>query len=120
MIDLSKALNCIQLMKQRGTYEGQKVGILRRNFYGMVSKLTSVPEHIRGQVVLFRDELEPSDSSLRLGEYAGVEQKRTGTVTIEFPLCQEDIDREVKRKSLIMTTGTAINVPRNMVEEVIL
>lgn len=112
MIDISKALDCIGAMKKCGTYRNQKIGVLRQAFSGMVANYSL------GDVVLYREELTPSDAELRMGEYAGKEQRPTGRVTVEIPFSQEQIAQQRKRDSLISTIGTIIGVSSRYVEEV--
>ena len=47
-----------------------------------------------------------------------MKQKRTGRVTIESPLSQEDIDKQKAKGSLITTFGTMVSVPKKYVEEI--
>jgi len=62
--------------------------------------------------------LSPSNSELCMGEFRGMKQKRTGRVTIESPLSQEDIDKQKAKGSLITTFGTMVSVPKKYVEEI--
>ena len=69
-------------------------------------------------MVLFRYELNPSDSQLCIGEYIEIEQKTTGKVTIEIPLSQEEIDNRKEKRSLITTMCTMVGVPKSCLEEI--
>lgn len=110
MLDLTVATNCINRMKERGTYRGHKIGrIVSGGTYGL-------SEYKDGQVVLFREELEPF--SVEMGEYLGIEQNPRGTVTIEIPHTEEDILKNREKGSLITTFGTTIGVHHSYVEEI--
>lgn len=95
MIDITRAQNCIKMMKEYRTYRGEKIGI--------VTKLCSgdVLEYKVGQVVLFTEE-----------------QGLPRTIKIETPMSQEDISKEKERGSLLTTIGTIVSVPAHFVEEV--
>ena len=58
MLDLTIATNCIRIMKEYGTYRGQKIGRIDSPSYRF-------PLHQNGQIVLFKEDLFPSDSELR-------------------------------------------------------
>lgn len=94
MIDLSNAINCINVQKENGTYDGQKIGRIAREFNGLVGRYNP------GEVVLFREE-----------EYGD-------TVTIERPKTQKEIDRQKAMSSLLTTDGTIVGVPRGYIEEI--
>jgi hypothetical protein len=110
MIDLSRAMYCIETMKKRGTFRGERIGIVVDTVSGEVAGYRS------GQVVLFRRDMFPTDGQLRMGEYMGQEQKPTGTLTIETPMIQEEIEKQ--RGSGLTTWGAMINVPERYIEEV--
>jgi len=118
MIDFTRATNCINIMKRNGTYRGQKIGIVRQPLKGLFGILSEVPHHEEGEIVLYTEELEPSNSQMKMGEYQGQEQRPTGRVTVESPLTQAQIDKHKAQGSLIATTGTMINVPAEYIEEV--
>jgi len=110
-LDLRIATECISVMKESGTYRGQRIGILRKDVYGLTGRITGFPSDYKGKIVLFREELYPSDSEMRMGEYMGMKQKPTGKVTIESPLSRKWIDENKQKGSLITTIGTMIGVP---------
>jgi len=112
MIDLSTALSCIETMKRDRIYRGQKVGWLRQGLNGMVTSYSD------GEVVLYKEELSPSDAELQMGEFRGMEQRPTGSVTVERPFTPEQISEQRERGSLISTVCTVIGVPQKYVEEV--
>lgn len=122
MIDLrnlSAATNCIKAMKENGTYRNNRIGIINSNINGGLTSIVSgFPDFHKGEVVLFREELFPSDSQLRMGEYMGVKQKPNGYITIERPFTQEEIDKQRAKGSLITTYGTMVCVPRKYLTEV--
>lgn len=118
MIDLTIATNCIRVMKENGTYRGQRIGRLVKDVYGEISRISGFPEHSEGRIVLFREQLTPSDSELCMGEYMGREQKPTGFVTIEVPLSQEEIEKQRARGSRLITMCTMVGVPVRYVEEI--
>ena len=104
------ATNCINRMKEKGIYRGHRIGrIVIGGTYGL-------SRYEEGQVVLFREELEPPGVSM--GEYRGVEQKPRGTLIIEIPHTEEDILKNREKGSLITTFGTTIGVPKSYVEEI--
>jgi len=112
MIDLTRATNCITVQKQYGTYRGAKVGRIAEDCDGMLGG------YREGQIVLFREELHPSDFQMRMGEYMGMEQQPIGRVTIESPLTQEEIEKQRAKGSLLTTIGTMVGVPKGYVEEI--
>ena len=116
MLDLTLATNCIRAMKENGTYRGERIGRIKSSVHGMVSLICGVPCYIPDQVVLFREELDPSDFSL--GEYRGMEQRPTGRLTVERPLSQEGIDQQRAKGYLLTTVGTMVGVPESYVEEI--
>lgn len=119
MIDLTRAMECIKTMQKYGTYRGHKIGRINTPVVnGIDSVISGVPHYNDGQVVIFREELSPSDSEMHMGEYRGMEQKPTGRVTIESPLTQEEIDKMKAKGSLITTIGTMVGVPSRYVEEI--
>lgn len=118
MIDLSVARNCIEVMKKYGAYNGQKIGRVDALLNGLLSLLPGIPDYRGGEIVVFREQLTPSDSELNMGEFIGIEQKPTGRITIESPLTQKEIDEQKAKGSLITTTKVMVNVPRGYVEEI--
>ncbi len=105
-------------MRENGTYRDHKIGRILQDVNGEVSVISGVPGYTLGQVILFREELEPSDSQLCLGEYRGMKQKLTGRVTIESPMCQSEIDSQRKNGSPLKTIGTMVGVPKSYIEEI--
>ncbi len=120
MIDLRDAQNCIRIMKENGTYRGQRIGRVKTNVCGQVSRVSGIPGYLEGRTVLFYDELHPSDSQLCMGEWKGTKQRPTGTLTIESPLTQEAIDKQRARGSLLTTVGTIVGVPASYIEEIVI
>jgi len=118
MIDLTEATNCIRVMQENGTYRNHKIGRINIAVNGLTSMISGFPFYREGQIVLFYDELTPSDSELCKGEYRGMEQKPTGRVTIEKPFTQEEIDEQKAKGSPLINTGTIIGVPKKYVEEI--
>ncbi|HEW79159.1 MAG TPA: hypothetical protein ENH34_04235 [Phycisphaerales bacterium] len=118
MIDLIGAINCVRVMKEYGTYESHKIGSIHIDVNGLTSMISGVPDYHEGQIVLFRDELHPSDSKLVMGEYRGMEQRPTGKVTIKSPLTQKEIDKQKSKGSLLTTVGVMVGVPRKYIEEI--
>ena len=116
MLDLTIATNCIRIMRENRTYRDHKIGIVKSESYD--AKVTSIPGYPIGKVVLFRDELNPSDSQLYIDEYREMKQKTTGRVTIEIPLSQEEIDNRKEKRSLITTMCTMVGVPKSCLEEI--
>ena len=112
MIDLSRATHCIEAMKEIGTFRGEKIGIVVDTVNGEVAGYKS------GQVVLFREEMTPNDSELCMGEYRGMEQKPTGTLSVATPMSAEEIERQRAKGSGLSTWGAMVNVPKRYVEEV--
>ena len=112
MIDLSRATHCIEAMKERGTFRGEKIGIVVDTVSGEVAGYRS------GQVVLFREEMTPTDGQLQMGEYMGMEQRPTGTLAVAIPMGAEEIERQKAKGSGIRTWGAMVNVPERYVEEV--
>lgn len=111
MINLAVARNCLRVMQENGTYENQRIGRVKTAIEGYYRE---------GQIVLFREEVTPSDSELCMGEYAGMEQQPAGTVTVEIPLTQEGIDWHKAKGSLLTTMVTMIEVPEGYIEEIII
>ncbi|HEA46480.1 MAG TPA: hypothetical protein ENH99_01735 [Candidatus Pacearchaeota archaeon] len=111
MNDLSDALNCIEEMKRCGTYGGQKIGRVVEEFTGQVMGYSA------GEIILYTEELTPSDAELRMGEFRGMEQKPSGRVTIEKPLTPKQISGRIGRGH-IRTMGTIVDVPLKYVEEI--
>ena len=118
MIDLTRAINCIRVMKEYGTYKSHRIGRVHTNVNRLTSIVSRVPGYHEGQVVLFRDELYPSDSELFMGEYRGMKQRPTGKVTIESPLTQKEIDKQKSKGSLLTTVGMMVEIPRKYIEEI--
>ena len=118
MMDLGIAINCIRVMKENRTYRDHKIGRINTPVNGLTSMVSGVPHNPEGKIVLFYDELYPSDSELCMGEYMGTKQRPTGRVTIESPLTQEEIEKQKAKGSLLTTVGTMIGVPRKYVEEI--
>ncbi|MBR9683490.1 hypothetical protein GOV03_03030 [Candidatus Woesearchaeota archaeon] len=110
MIDLTTAINCIEAMKENRTYDNHKIGRIKVDHTGLTYR--------KDQIVLFQEEVSPTDSEMCLGEYQGIEQKLTGKVTIEGPMTLEEINKQRERRSLLTTVGTTIGVPRGYVEEI--
>ncbi len=106
MIDLTRAINCISVQKENGTYRKARIGRITEKAIGLP------PHYQAGEVVLFYDELTPEDSRL------GIEPKPTGRVTIESPLTQAELDEEGAINSLTTTNRTMIGVPARYVEEI--
>lgn len=112
MMDLRDAINCIRVQKAYGTYEGAQIG-------RVVESIDSLVTYRPGNVVLFRREVEPSDSQMQMGEFMGRKQKPTGKVTLETPLSKAELEKERARGSLITTMRTCLSVPERYVEEII-
>lgn len=123
-IDLSNAINCIDVMKRDSVYRGHKIGIIKGSNPDSDNYsdkgLSSHSHYSNGDVVLFREDLHPSNSQITMGEYRDLKQTPTGKVTIEFPLTPERIAEQRAKGSLISVMGTMINVPAKYVEEVII
>lgn len=83
------AKNCINVMKEVGTYRNHKIGISRTDGGITLSK---------NDIVLYRDD----DSK---------------TVTTEHPCSPEKINEIRKTKSLLFTHSTCVFVPRNLIIE---
>ena len=111
MVDLTIATNCIRVMKEYGTYHGERIGRVAKDFSGMVGG------YREGEIILFREELDPPIDST-LGEERGIEPKPTGRITIESPLCRAEINKQRARGSGIITMKTMIGVPARYVEEI--
>jgi hypothetical protein len=114
MIDLTKAINCIRVQKENHTYQGAKVGRITKDCSGRAT------HYSEGRIVLFTEQLSPSNAELRMGEYMGMEQRPTGNVTLEMPLDQHEIDQRKAKGSLITTIGTMVNVSKEYVEEIVI
>jgi len=95
MIDLSVAVNCLNIMKSRGNRDEYKIGMIKEECGGL-----SMSYDV-GEIVLFR---ESEDNSNRL--------------TIESPMTQEAINEEGVRGSYITTLRTIVWVPSKYVEEI--
>ena len=118
MADLMEAINCIRAMKGYGTYDGQRIGVINHRLTTLTDVISGFPVFRKGMIVLFREEMEPTDSQLQMGEYMGMAQRPTGRVTIETPLSFQDIERERLRGSLITTVGLIVDVPGRYVSEI--
>jgi len=118
MIDLSVILNCIRVMKEYGTYRGEKIGIIRKNIPTLTSAASGFPDSRRGKLVLYREHIFPDDSQLQMGEYMGMEQRPTGRATIESPLYQKEMEEQKAKGSLITTMETIAGVPMEYIEEI--
>ena len=118
MLDLSLALNCLEILRGRSGGDQYRIGIVKASISGQVSQISGIPNHLAGQIVLFRDEMTPTDGELQMGEYSGMTQKPTGRVTIESPITQAAIDKNISQGSGIVTVGTMVCVPRRYIEEV--
>lgn len=94
MINIKTSLDCIEVMKQYGTYRGEKVGIIAKNFSGDVSI------YKKGSVVLYKP-----DSS-------------ENTLTVETALSQEEIKKRKENGSLNTTIDTIVSVPQEYIEEI--
>jgi len=101
MIDLRKTINCLNVMKENGTYRGHKIGMIRKDIPTEVSSMTCFCNNQRGQVVLYRD-------------------GGNNRLTIEYALTQEEIEKHQNESSLITTIGTVGGVPRKYIEEIII
>jgi hypothetical protein len=112
-MDLSRATNCIEAMKENGTYRGEKIGIVQKD-------MDNLAHYKRGQVVIYREEMTPSDGEMSMGEYMGREQKPRGIITVEIPMSSEDITKQRAKHSLLTTFGCTIRVPEKYIEEVVL
>ena len=99
MIDLTAAKYCIKVQRENGTYEGAKIGRIAKRCNGLVGSYRT------GEIVLFAKGSREMRSQPR-------------TVTVESPLCQEDITKESARGSLITTVRTTVGVPVEYIEEV--
>ena len=115
MIDLTEAINFIRVMKENKTYRNHKIGRINMAVNGLTSEISGFPFYREGQIVLFYDELTPSDSELCRGGYMGIEQKPTGRVTIEKPFI---LGEEKTKGSRLTTIGTIVGVPKEYVEEI--
>lgn len=118
MIDLRTATNCIKAMKEDGSYRNDKIGRIKTDVIGLTSIISGVPLYSVGRVVLFHEELFPSDADLCMGEYIGQTQQPTGKVTVESPLTQKEIDKRKAKGLKLMLPGTTVGVPRDYVEEI--
>lgn len=108
VIDLTKATNCIRVMKEYGTYNDHKIGIMKEDVPTLTSMVSGFREGLKGKLVLYREEYSSDDGPRR----------ELGTVTVETPLSQEEIDKQKAKHSLITTMGTIVGVPKSYVEEV--
>ena len=118
MIDSTDAKNCIAYMRERGTYHGYRIGIVKRELRGLVGAISGFPEYCGGEVVLFREEMTPSDSQIHMGEYMGCEQRPTGIVTIERPVNAAELGSRRIAGLLLVTFCTMVGVPRDCIEEI--
>lgn len=109
--DLTIAINCIEKMQEYGTYQGEEIGIVKKEIPGLC-------HYPKGKVIIYRRELFPLDSQRCMGEYRGMPQKTTGRVTVESPLCQADIKINKAKGNLITATGTIVFVPIEYIEKV--
>ncbi len=103
MLDLSNAINCIKIMKEYGTYRGEKIGRIVRAVSGLVIK------YRRGEMVLYTEEFSSETNG---------QKRNLGTLTIETPLIKEEIDKEKAKGSLLTTIRTMVGVPKNFVRTV--
>jgi len=110
-MDLSVALNCLGYLRGHAHGDRYRIGIVKKDIPGLCS-------YQEGEVVVFRDEMTPSDAEMQMGEYRGRKQKPSGRVTVESPLAQEDIDENRAKGSGILTIKTTVCVPRDRIEEV--
>lgn len=92
-VTLEVAANCIRVMKENGTYRGEKVGRVIREFGG------AARIYKEGEIVLFKE---------AIGE----------RITVSIPLSRERIDKNRREGSPITTNGAIVNVPNLYVEEV--
>ena len=95
MIDLQNAENCIKAMKEQGTYQNHKIGIILRRIDGTIFSYKP------GDVVIFREE------------------EGSNRVTIEKPMSQRRIDEQRTRGSLLTTCETRVCVPLDYLGEVV-
>lgn len=116
MLDLSAATNCIQAMREQGQKGEYRVGVVREPIPGMVSLISGHPLYQKGEVVVFRHHMHPSDGEMQMGEYRGMVQRPTGRLVIEVPLTPEEIDKKGGRG--ILTRRTMVDVPERYVSEV--
>ncbi len=112
-MDLSVALHCIETMKSYNTYRGEKIGIVRED-------LKILGGYRAGEIILYREEVNPLDCQMAMGEYMGMEQKPTGKLTIERPIDKEWIEANKQEGSLLTTHSTCIGVPCFLVEEIVM
>jgi hypothetical protein len=108
MIDLTTARNCIEAMKENGTYRSHKIGRVINPIGGMTSAVSGFPVYQEGEIVIFRKESSPE-------EYR---EKHRDTLTVESPLSLEQINKNREEGSLITTIRTTVCVPEKYVEEI--
>ena len=90
-----KALECIEAMKGYGTYRGEKIGVVRRDFGG------SCVDYKKGDVILFSKS-----------------HYDKGTVTAEIPMTKEAIAEQHSKGSHLTTVCPIVSVPEHFVDEV--
>jgi hypothetical protein len=91
-LDLRVAMNCIGEQKKNKTYDGAKIGIVKKGFGDLCS-------YNAGSVILFKDEGD-------------------NHYTVETPLSSIEILKQKKNKSLITTVKTTVGVPSKYIDEV--
>ena len=104
MLDLIIALNCIRVMKEYGTYHGEKIGRIKKVIPTLTSDVSGFPDSRVGEIIIYREYSEMG--------------KPTGRATVESPLCQKDIDEQKRKDSLITTVRTISSVPMSYIEEI--
>jgi hypothetical protein len=117
MTTLEDALNCIEIMKKMGIYRGHKIGKINKKVPTITSDISGFYDYSPGEIILFREELFPSDGQVQMGEYRGVKQKPSGYLAIEKPMSTEDLKKRDK-KDYITTFCTTVCVPKEYVEEI--
>ena len=92
MTNIENAIYCINLMRDRGSYNGQKIGIVERRFSSLISHYSS------GEIVLFRQGLN------------------AGRLIVEKPLEIEDLKNAEKDSPL--TRNLLTGVPTSYVRKI--
>ena len=94
MNPVKRAEYCIRIMQENKSYKGEKIGIVKTNFYGEAGGAYN-----KGTIVLFKE-------------------FNSGRLVVELAHSKEDIEKNRAAGSFIATYGTIFHVPKGFVKEI--
>jgi len=96
--DMDCAVHCLQVMKDRNSDKGYKIGVVRKPING-------INQFKQGEVVMYREGEHPEGDD-------------TKTLVVEAPMTAERIRENREKGSLITAYKTTVCVPRKYVMDV--